>query len=174
MAAAVMTEAMLDQQPVVDVFARFGRNVWVYSYIEPCTRCGRIHRHGGGNGAQPDLSIGQVGGWGSHCPMDAVQIGLRLVQVIPKPVPITLHGTALERGLAGARTWREAHFYACPICPPHASGELTHHKSQSFHQSGQRQCDICAPLRPGVPRSHNISRRHPRRAIRHITTEVAS
>jgi hypothetical protein len=148
----------------IDVYAWWNRTVWQYSYVEPCPRCGSTHIHGGGNGDQPDLAIGETGSWGSHCLNDTVQVEFRLVHIVPRPVRPgdTDYKSALEKGLALAREWRERTFIPCYICPPHPSGELTKHKSPNFHQRLTYPCDICAPVRPGVPRRHQRSNKTPR------------
>ena len=161
-----------DERRVNVVYAWWNRTVWQYSYVEPCPTCGRIHTHGGGNGDQPDLAIGGEGGWGSHCPDAAVQVLHRLVGIVPRDVTTMPEGgTASERGLAGARAWREATFIPCVVCPPHPSGELTKHKRANFHARRLEDCVICTPHPDGMPRRHRVARHHPGRAIRHVTND---
>jgi hypothetical protein len=145
---------------VIDVFAWWNRTVWQYSYVEPCQRCGHTHLHGGGNGDQPDLAIGETGGWGSHCLNDSVQVELRLVRIIPRPEPASVgrwFDSPLDKGLILAREWRERTFYPCDICPPHPSGELRHHKTTNFHQKLSFECVVCPRKANGHPQRHFLS-----------------
>ena len=153
------TKPEVTNQPI-DVYAWWNRSVWQYSYVEPCPKCGRIHMHGGGNGDQPDLAIGATGGWGSHCLNDSYQVELRLVRIIPRPERAAggrPFDSPLAKGLALAREWRERTFYPCDICPPHASGELRHHKTTNFHQPRSFECVVCPPKANGQPRRHHLS-----------------
>jgi hypothetical protein len=150
----------------IDVYAWWSRTVWQYAYMAPCTRCGRIHMHGGGNGDQPDLELnGEPGWWGSHCLNDSVQVPLRLVHFFPKP-PATLpdvSGLSLtQRARVMARFVRERAWVPCPVCPPLDDGGPRYHKYHTFHERRLADCDICQPLPSGDPRQHQRSNRNAR------------
>lgn len=158
---------------VADVYARWSGRVWQYIYTAPCPHCGRIHMHGGGNGDVPDLAIGETGNWTRHCLDSHLSedsgVTLRLVRTEPKaPEPVPDGLTPEERGKAASRRWREANFFPCHVCPPHASGELAKHRTRSYHDLKLLPCSICKPLPSGRPRSHYVRRRRPRRAVRHV------
>jgi hypothetical protein len=65
-----MTHADMPSIPVTAKRLRSG--VWQLTFSEPCPFCGRIHRHGGGTGAEPFMGNGV---WFAHCAGSHVPIG---------------------------------------------------------------------------------------------------